>query len=598
YILGNGTLGNELNVDGSEMARPMLADLNGDGITDAIWPEPYNGAQVLYTILGQASPTPIDYAGNDETETGIDAVGTSLVPIDFNSDGLTDFLWDNQGDWTLLESNGKTLINEGSTGIPSPSNVNSTRVADINGDGLSDLIWAGSDGNWHYRLHQGLRPDLVIRITDGLGNYFAPTYAPLTQTGYTEGSSGTYPNIDITIPLNVVTSYTANDPANSSYVVSYQYSGARLNMQGRGFLGFAEIKATDSRNNVTVTTGYSQDYRTAGAPTHITSVAGVTLSNTTITNLYKSYGSTSSHNDAWFAYVADKTDEYYGANGEAIKQVTTTNTYNTEGELTNQTTGTGAVGGNPTYTSTVATQYSDDSTHWCYGLPSQVTVTRSGLSRVTTYANDTTYCRHNDVTVDAGGDLPLKTTYTYDVYGNKTRIDVTGSGLSGRTTTIDYGINKDFPVTVTNALGQVRSLTWGRGLGVESSVTDVNGHKSTWTYDDFGRKTREVRPDGSETDWSYSSCGVDCGQYGSYAITVDISASGVAGGHSETIYNSFGQPVEQRQLTLGGKTSITDIQYNAFGKKSSVTTPYFSGPATYCTTYTYDVLGRVTATDS
>ncbi|HET6725359.1 MAG TPA: SpvB/TcaC N-terminal domain-containing protein, partial [Gammaproteobacteria bacterium] len=611
YLLGNGTLGNEANVSGNDGNIPILLNYNGDGVTDAVWLEPEPPAydvSNLYTMPGTAAQTAFDYNGAIETDTGLSYTGTaSALILDYNADGKDDLLLpegDNSNIWDVLLSDGISLNKVGTVTLVAPVNADVIRTADFDGDGLTDIIWA-SGGNWHYRLHKGVTPDLVTRITDGLGNYFAPEYALLTGSVYTAGDDAIipaeFPDIDIQGPLSVVSKYAANDPA-GDYTITYHYTDARLNVQGRGFLGFAEVSASDSRNGIETTTYYSQDYRTAGMPIEVkvTASDGSTLSDTTLSNQFETYGSASTHSDAWFAYVGEAIKNRNDLDGAGLVRVTTTNTYNTYGELTERTIITHPlIGGGPDYQTTIGTDYSEDSANWCFGLPTQVTVARSQVSRKTKYVNNTNYCRTDSVTVGYGGDLPLTTTYTYGGYGNKIGVDATGSGLAGRHTTIGYGTAHDFPETVTNALGQITSQAWNRALGVRQSITDVNGHTTSWTYDDFGRKTREARPDGSETDWTYGSCSPNCGDDGAYAVTVDVSAGGVAGGHGETIYNSFGQPIEQRHLVLGGKTSISDIEYDAFGRKSSVSVPYFPAPEkTYCSTYTYDLFGRVTATDS
>ncbi|HET7629787.1 MAG TPA: toxin TcdB middle/N-terminal domain-containing protein, partial [Candidatus Saccharimonadales bacterium] len=615
WLLGNGTLGNQSNVKGDVIATPILLNFNGDGVTDAVWLEPLLGSDYesrLFAIAGTGRQTPFDYGSGTDTELTNYNTDEALV-LDYDADGKDDILIpksDSSSQWDVLRSDGTTLEDIDTISLVAPENADAVRIADVDGDGLTDIVWA-TGGTWHYRLHRGEMPDLVTKITDGLGNYFAPSYRPLTSSVYTKGSGATYPDVDIQAPLYVVDAYDANDPSGGTYTVSYHYSGARINLEGRGFLGFATVQASDNRNNVTVTTDYKQSYPAIGLPKRITtSASGTILSDSTIEYHHKSFGSASSHTDAAFPFVYQRTDAHNGANGEGINQIVTTNTYNSTGQPTKIEIATGPVGSETfQFKKTIDTVYDSASeANGCYGLPDKVTVTQENLAagtnadRVTHYDNDAVNCRVNSITVRGGeaGDLPLTTTYSYeDGYGNRTKILLTGTDLpaesepDARLTSITYGSAHDFPATITNALDQTSTLTWNHGLGVKASMKDANGHITAWFYDDFGRKTKEARPDGSYTTWSYDACTSSCPGTGSYVVTVQAKdAAGNLGGHQEIVYNSFGRPVQHRRLVLGGSISIVDIVYDELGRKAQVSEPYFSGGAQYWTKYTYDILGR------
>ena len=111
------------------------------------------------------------------------------------------------------------------------------------------------------------------------------------------------------------------------------------------------------------------------------------------------------------------------------------------------------------------------------------------------------------------------TSYAYDARGNKVSATTAQcSGVTGRaafssrssssayaTTTTTQSITFDgsavsvsyppgmFPVTSTNALSQTETKTIDPRFGAVLSLVGPNGLTTTWTLDDFGRKTKELR---------------------------------------------------------------------------------------------------------
>ena len=96
----------------------------------------------------------------------------------------------------------------------------------------------------------------------------------------------------------------------------------------------------------------------------------------------------------------------------------------------------------------------------------------------------------------------VTTTLGFDTCGNVNSVQVVGANSSGsampaRTTSFTYGTRCQLPETVTNALGQSSALAYDYAFGVPTQSTDPNLLATLWQYDDFGRRTRETRPDGT-----------------------------------------------------------------------------------------------------
>jgi len=117
-----------------------IADFNGDGKSDILWQND-NGQAALWLM-------------NGFSQIGNDAVGGNPGPSwhikgsgDFNGDGNADVLWQNDnGQAALWLVNGFTQIgNDAVGGNPGPSwHIKGT--GDFNGDGKADILWQNDNG--------------------------------------------------------------------------------------------------------------------------------------------------------------------------------------------------------------------------------------------------------------------------------------------------------------------------------------------------------------------------------------------------------------------------------------------------------------------
>ena len=103
--------------------------------------------------------------------------------------------------------------------------------------------------------------------------------------------------------------------------------------------------------------------------------------------------------------------------------------------------------------------------------------------------------------------LCLTTTYTYDTYGNKQSATTTHcAGASGdavitpRSSSSTFETSGRFVATSSNALNHTESKSVDGRFGVAVSLVGPNQLTTSWAIDNFGRKTRETRADGTLTD--------------------------------------------------------------------------------------------------
>ncbi len=256
--------------------------------------------------------------------------------------------------------------------------------------------------------------------------------------------------------------------------------------------------------------------------------------------------------------------------------------------------------------------------------------------------------------------LCVTTTYDYDAYGNRSSAVTANcagapvaASFPSRTGSTTYALQSitvvgisvtvpagTFPTTSTNALLQSESTVTDPRFGATVKLTGPNVLSTTWDVDDFGRRTREVRADGTSTisyhcfiagrvsDVSANTPG--CPVPASVEIPPDAVAfvhseprdvSGTPAGKNGPFNRVYSDRVG-RQIRIvtegfdgpaqyGGaaRLIVRDTDFSPYGPQTVLTQPYFldSGSSTamgtapaagYGMTATqYDVLGRPTRVD-
>jgi RHS repeat-associated protein len=540
------------------------------------------------------------------------AIGTVVAAIDYDGDGRTD----------LMVANGSTLgvYLSKATGAPTLTATSIPYVStcqyvwmDANGDGLDDLgCWSQTGSNaLTYYLHNGTS-DLATSFADGYGVTYSPSYVPLSASGgiYTEGTSAVFPNQDYLGPMYVVSSFTSSDGIGGTYPTAYAYAGAIVNVQGRGFQGFTTISSTDSRTGLKDTRTYSTLFPNSGmlAADSITQSAGTNVSVGTYTLASVTLDGTV-NNQRYFPYTASSSVNTYEVqaggsyNGQLI--TTTATNYGTPdiyGNFSNVvTTVTDEDSGSPFFGSqwsnTTATTISASPSTWCNSLPTEHDVTNTGpgvpaITRHLSFTPDYTNCRETQRVVESGNSTyQVTTSYLFDGFGNVNSQTVTGIGMAGRTTLINWGTTGQFPTQITNPLSQVSYPTFDPVTGKLLSFKDPNSITVFWQYDPFARKTKQIFPDGTSTTWTYNNCATAGCVNGNNRMTIDIGG--------DTIGHLYLDPFDRILVTskpmVDGTLNRIETQYDNLGNAHLQGMPCtFVNCIQYWTTNTYDILNRLT----
>jgi hypothetical protein len=123
-----------------------------------------------------------------------------------------------------------------------------TQLGDYNGDGIIELIMPSSEKKLSFSA--GKPGYLVTSITNGLGIQSRFTYQPLTDNSvYNKEEDADFPVIDFIAPWYVVSSISSDNGVADSVYLEYDYHGAKIHLQGKGFLGFMETTVTNELLN-------------------------------------------------------------------------------------------------------------------------------------------------------------------------------------------------------------------------------------------------------------------------------------------------------------------------------------------------------------
>ncbi|MEI6626877.1 MAG: toxin TcdB middle/N-terminal domain-containing protein, partial [Thermoleophilia bacterium] len=579
----------------SNARTPLIGDFNGDGCSDVATAQ--SGVWVLqYGTCYRSGATTVLSA---PVFTTTPAYGIYPMALDWDGDGLDDIVEPNAttgGFFGYAHSTGSGLGAWTSTGI-SYNNSDTTShvavVADVNGDGLGDIVYGTTAGSVPTVLPHagaGIRTDLATSFTDGFGINASPSYVLTTNpTYYTKGSGAAFPEQDEQAPHSVVGAYSATDGVGGTYTVSELYQNARLNLQRRGFEGFGIRREIDSRNNFQNYTYCAQTFPLTGMTLEQTvkQSNGTTLISD-VTNTLASFTlDATTNSQRIFPYVSQSVSLAYemnGAlNGQLVTQVTTAysflngaSAFDVYGNLWKVTTTTVDKDStspwlNNTFTDIVnITPHEDGSTAatgWCIGKTDQVSDQRTepgptSLTHATSYSVSTDgLCRVMGQTVEPSSSIDkVVTTYGYtDGCNNVNTVTVTGQTPAGaamtpRMTTVGYGSHCLKPESVTNALSQTSIVGYRYDLGLQNLATDANGLTATTSYNDLGQLQTQVRPDGTQTTIAIAGCsGSGCLSDPLLRYSVQRSEQDATSGHAtfwytQEYFDAFGRPKYQKPL--------------------------------------------------
>lgn len=564
--------------------RMEQGDFNGDGLVDILYCKKDGNT---YFALNNGNGTfDVKYAVKldmVDKNTGKDDNYFTFVTYDQDGDGKTDLLVSKADfkyhgglhnhysyrntltDW--LRSDGNKLILDKSVYTDNQDDAKSGNliIGDFTGDGRvsvmnygKNIYNANSSDSIQFRIYTN--PNLcaasgrVIKITDGLGAESTIDYAASSAPNVklVNSTSLSFPVLDIHSSLSVVCKTNSMGIA-----MCYQYGGLKSHVQGKGLLGFDHTKVINETSGEYVENSIGDWNTTFYVPmksTTKTSVGGWIAESSSINAIV-------SKNKTFFSYPSQQVVTDYDGN-----VTTTISEYNTDnGCLTSQ-----------------RTAYDNDAMYKMVSYNKYVN--KDGMYLPMEVVNRQ---KHEDDSEE----YSQKTAYTYDNYGQPTRIVSNAGTLMAVTTDNTY-----------DKFGNVVS-TVQTGYGI-SPITQM------YNYDTTGRYvTKSAQsPDGTVISYSNDLWGnvlsaTDMTNANKPLVTKysydgweDVVSVETPIGVVKTTKKSWGNTKDKRFSIVedDGVSPIVTSWYDLYGRKvESGYVGYSSVP--YKTIYSYDRLGRVSS---
>ncbi|WP_158648321.1 FG-GAP-like repeat-containing protein, partial [Candidatus Symbiothrix dinenymphae] len=473
-------------------------------------------------------------------------------------------------------------------------------IGDFSGTGRQELMFYGFDCSatrqistakeqkWRLYKRSGYTANSgkVTSITNSLQNKTTLEYASLANGGiYTKGTGAQYPVMDMQAPLYAVKKVTANAGTTEASATDYTYKGAKVHTQGKGFLGFNEVVALNSKTNHKTTTSYGYDptyYIPYIAEQKITLESSYSrtitaISTTTNTKTYRKLA-----NKRIVPYINSQTIRD-GLTGLSV--TTKTSDYDEDG--------------NPeTIKITKGNLVETQTRYYVWRgprcVPDYVSVKKeydgNTYTRTSTYEYNTQGAMTKEI-IDPDDGNKVETVYSnFTNFGQPKTIKVTTNGQT-RTSTVAYTSSGRFIRSKTNHLGETTTYDWDEARGLLNSENNRLGSTS-YKYDGWGRLTNTTYPDGLKSvatlQWAGSTAGKPTNaKYYSYAET---------SGQSPVIiwYDALGRELRSESYGLSKKKIWVDTEYNTKGQVYRVSEPYFdTGTKTWASTYSYNIYGMI-----
>ncbi|MBS3132124.1 VCBS repeat-containing protein, partial [Candidatus Woesearchaeota archaeon] len=252
--------------DGSDYGA-RLSDINGDGLVDVA--EGYNfGTETRKAWLNNGTGwVSYDSYAPPTVFTSSARVDEGARLADLNGDGLEDIIVDFANSTEIMRgawiNYGRGWVSRSAWKSPEPFTLNGKnigrRIADVNGDGIGDIIVAYNEGSNQYRhvvLRNSTLPYMLANITNEFGGITRIDYTQSTEFNNTgeDGIGDIGFNVwvvdNIIQDNNLFSNINNSNSSNKNYkfninaVTNYSYWGGSYNYNDSEFRGFNIVNET------------------------------------------------------------------------------------------------------------------------------------------------------------------------------------------------------------------------------------------------------------------------------------------------------------------------------------------------------------------
>lgn len=630
--LNSTTFSSRLSVQNSILGgayRIYEGDFNGDGLADYLTTTENSPHWYMFTSNGDGTfssslACTLDNAYKSTASDEDNGMYFTVFVYDMDGDGKTDLFvskakYKSDGSfdkvytyWLISNTNSLVMRNSLTSTNKDNASLQYYMAGDFNGDGLAEIAnygyncYAGGnrDSNLRTYVSQTFSPNSgkITSFTDGYGKKTTVSYGTCTTPSlYQAVTQVSYPLVNCTLPIHVVSDIVENQGTAYAHNISYNYRDLKCHVAGKGLLGMGRIARRDwtlqtyTYNETTLDANYlpeqKQEHNEVG-----------NVSATTITNFgrYRPYP----NKKTWYVYPSTISETDFDGN-----TFSKTFSYDfSKNGVPTQSTVTHADGEEKTL-------YLNYSKYGGRFLPADI------IKR-TTYTGKTTYTEKTHLTYTNKGlresvisryltTSPVTTAYTYDNFGNMLSSTTSATGVEDVVRSCQYDGTRRFVVHQSER-DQATDYTydlWGNVLTKTDNTRPDNPYTITYTYNGWGHLLSESHPTGRRTTYirGWNNDGTTflvtqgTGQpwtrtwFGKLGEkTRQTSVSWLDTPLEETFsYNTRGQLTHHFQVTGTGADAIAHSVYKTYDNRGRLLSEYGTGlPATV---YTYGQ-NTVTAT--
>lgn len=479
-----------------------------------------------------------------------------------------------------------------STVFTSVSNI----AGDFNGDGRTDFINRPNltSASYVYYLNSQGKDYLLEAVKNGENHITNFTYTRMSQLGshYVRSSITAYPFNSLRLPIYLVTSLQ-KEGLSPTY---YEYKDAIIHRGGRGFLGYKQV--TEYNTVKYMYQDYKYNLNTNCAIMSLDSIINrkqlMRINKKSISNTYTQLNTGSFERIIWHKNPQVIDDNII----EGTLKETNNVTYDTDGNVENTNIKFYKKGSPNVLVEQVSTQ----STYIMKGsfrknLPDLITSTstRTGESAFTIstkhYYND-----KGQITSKIDFYLlpkALTHTYEYNDKGNQYKLTLSTAGQLDRSTTNTFDPKGRFILSSVNALGQTSSTTYIQKWAKPDESIGVDGIKTKYNYDNFGRLISTTYKKGLPEEYTTTlTYGWSLSNASTYILLSHPGRPDV-----KTYYDKLGREIIKETEGFNGQWTTTKMSYDILGNKSTETGPYRASLSEtgLLTTYNYDDYNRLSS---
>ncbi|MFO7574581.1 MAG: FG-GAP-like repeat-containing protein, partial [Bacteroidales bacterium] len=584
-------------------ARVFIGDFNGDKKDDILYWNSMSWSLLLSTGAGFVTSTAPALRPYDPSASTTD---NNYYIGDFNGDGKDDILevykYSTASRLKVhYSTGGGNFISETNDYSKSIINRDYFTITDMNGDNHADVFYYdySSTANFvsacYFYAYENRHK--VHKITNGLNHKIDLTYTRINDSlsFHTPGSSASFPLRDYNKGYYAVARVREYNDYTDTTKVEYSYKNAIFHAQGKGFLGFLEFSSKSSEDYKSINSFEINENFFIRMPSQFEYYKCFPNHNSLLrdiryTNNVNNYGS-----KRFFPFIS-KTDTW----DDIVKTITITESvYDYDGNLTDSEKRYLDEDSSLVATKRIINTYSQFG-NW--GVRNKVTkvITDSDFESDTLYRRLVTYSYDSNGNLttqvaDSGKTRAVTTSYLLNSLGMPYQKTVSSTGLTSRVETYEFDEKYRFIKRIINPAGNSAYFQYYPGTGNIRSHTDINGLRSEFEYDGFGRPKTNI----NEYDETISTTILwDVEDIVSNEILWSVQTNGTNVPGTSIWYDPLGR---EKQISINSNLRPYGVskKYNSAGQLVEETTSNRTESSEYSyikTSFDYDDFDRLSYT--